>query len=177
MLGCWLMSYMTDEMLKRISGFDSSREAWTKLEKSFTSKSRARVIQVKEELHGVKKGNQSIINYVLKIKFLQSAGYGVSIEEKLMSVLSRLDESYENVFSTFTERMMTEEVTIADAIAFLHNHECRLEIRRSTMVSPLLSKNLSVTNLDTMLNVHKVLDNKPSQAPNTIMINQTQASS
>lgn len=31
-LSCWLMSSMSEDMLKQISGFDTSRDAWIKLE-------------------------------------------------------------------------------------------------------------------------------------------------
>lgn len=37
MLGCWLLLCMADETLKQILGFDTSKDAWTKLEKSYAS--------------------------------------------------------------------------------------------------------------------------------------------
>lgn len=42
MLGYWLMSCM--------SGFDTAREAWISIKNSYASWSRARTIQIKEEL-------------------------------------------------------------------------------------------------------------------------------
>lgn len=50
MLGFWLISCMNDGMLKKIIGFDTSWEAWIKIEKTFASKSRAKMIQLKDEL-------------------------------------------------------------------------------------------------------------------------------
>lgn len=64
------MSCMTHESLKHISSFDTTRDAWTQLEKAYALQSRARVIQVKKEMQYLKKGGMSINDYVLKIKFL-----------------------------------------------------------------------------------------------------------
>lgn len=46
-LGCWLMRCMSDEILKQIYGFDTSREYWVKIEEFFASKFRAKMIQLK----------------------------------------------------------------------------------------------------------------------------------
>lgn len=48
MIGCWLMSSMNAEMLKQIFGFNTSSDVETRLEKSYSFKSRVKVIQVKE---------------------------------------------------------------------------------------------------------------------------------
>lgn len=44
------MSCMGDEVLKKVSGFDTSRKAWVKLEKSFASHLKAKMIQSKGQL-------------------------------------------------------------------------------------------------------------------------------
>lgn len=49
------MSCMGDEVLKKVSGFDTSRKAWVKLEKSFVSQSREKMIQLKGQLQNFKK--------------------------------------------------------------------------------------------------------------------------
>lgn len=45
------MSCASDEVLKLISGFDTTHDAWITHEKSYASRSRARIIQVKEEIY------------------------------------------------------------------------------------------------------------------------------
>lgn len=50
MLGCWLKSSMSDDVLKQASRFDTSREAWLMVENNFSSKSHARANQLKEDL-------------------------------------------------------------------------------------------------------------------------------
>lgn len=91
MLGSWFMSCMTDNILKQITIFGTTRDGWVKLEKSYASKPRARAILVKYELQRLKKGNMSILNYMLQIKLitykLDVDGCGMSDEEKLVSFL------------------------------------------------------------------------------------------
>lgn len=80
-----------NEIMKQISCFDTAKDARTMLENSFASKSRAKAIQVREELQLLKKGNLSINKYMLKIKMLadelDTAGCGLNDEQKLMTVL------------------------------------------------------------------------------------------
>lgn len=54
MLGFWLMTCMNNDILQQVAGFDTAR-AWLILENKFSSRSRARVIQIKEELNNLKK--------------------------------------------------------------------------------------------------------------------------
>lgn len=49
------MSSMNDYILKKIYGFNNFRDDYIRLEKSIASKSRDKVIQVKEELQNLKK--------------------------------------------------------------------------------------------------------------------------
>lgn len=139
---------MLDEVLKQVSGFDTSREAWIKLEKKISSKSRAKIIQMKGELQNLKKDSISVSDYVLKIKSLrdehESAGCSILEEEKLMYVLVGLDDQFDSVSSIVIENMLGEGVTINDVKAFFLSHESQLESKRVANVSPLPSINLSV---------------------------------
>lgn len=74
----------------------------------------------------LKKGNLSVLEFMLKSKMLsdelEPAGCGISEEQKLMTVLGGLDESYDNVFSTLTKIILKEVVTLDDAKALLLSH-------------------------------------------------------
>lgn len=64
-----------------------------------------------------------------------------------MIVLGSLDESYDNVFSTFTERILSETVIMMDdARKLMLSHESRLEGRKAVTMSPLHSINFTVEN-------------------------------
>lgn len=138
------MSYMTDEILKQISSFDTSSKAWLVLENNFSSRSRAQAIQLKEKLQNRKYVNCLVYTQdQVACRWLQAVGFPMS-EEKLMSVLSGLDESFDKVFSTITEKMLNEKIIVNDAKALPLNYESRLELRRLVSISPLPNVNLSI---------------------------------
>lgn len=113
------MSCMKDDILKQVVRFNTTREAWLIVEKKLATRSRARVILMKEELHNLNKGNLTIGEYVLKVKLLTDellvTNCLVNEEKKLMYILSGLDEAYAYVFSIITKTILAEKVTIDDA--------------------------------------------------------------
>lgn len=114
------------------------------------SRSCAKVIQVKEKLQGLKKRRLFVNEYMLKVKLLtddlEAIDYGISEEEKLISVLGGLDENYDSVFSIITEHMIHEKITADDAKSLLQIHKCRLERRRVFIVTQFPFVDISVKN-------------------------------
>lgn len=166
------MSSITEEVIKQIYGFYTTQNSWLQLEKSYSWRSRARPIQVNEELQSPKKGTLTIAGYMLRIKLISyelEAADRVLIEGKnVMTILGGLDEQHDIVFSVLTEMMMYEPVKV-DAKALLLSHENRSERRKVTYISPLPTINLSVLG-------PRSSDNNPqtlSSADHNHMINNT----
>lgn len=117
------------------------------------------MVQLKKQLQNLKKGGLSINEYVLKIKILtddlESASCVVSEEEKLMYVLRGLDESFDNIFSTITEKMIFEKLIVEYTKALLLSHESRIGRRPQANISSLPSINLSVS-ISSYTNKHVV---------------------
>lgn len=63
-----------------------------------------------------------------------------------MTILSGLDESYDNVFYTLIEIMLSPTVTLDDAKLLLLSHESKLDRCKSLAISRLPSVNLTVKN-------------------------------
>lgn len=151
MLDCWLTSYISNDVLKHISSFNKVRDAWTRLEKSYVSKSRAKAIRVRKELQGLRKGTSTISKYMLSVKMLagelETASSSLIDEQKLMKFLGDLDESHDNVISTFIERMLNETVTLDDAKALFLSHECFLAKRKAVKISHLPTTNINQVRL------------------------------
>lgn len=61
-----------------------------------------------------------------------------------MFVHNGIHENFDNVFYTIIEKMITEKVIIDDVKTLLLKHESRLERRQTSVISPLLSVNLSI---------------------------------
>jgi hypothetical protein len=55
-----LLSSLTKEALSITIGFTTSRDVWNSLETTFSQKSKVRELQIKDELHLMKRGSRSI---------------------------------------------------------------------------------------------------------------------
>lgn len=72
--------------------------------------------------------------------------YGIFEDEKLLIVLGELDEAYDSVSSIINERMIFEKITVDDVKALLLTHKSRLDRRRTLVVLPFSSVNVSIKN-------------------------------
>ena len=79
----WLSINVQDTMIGHIQDTKPPKEAWDILVQLFATNAKARKIQLKNELHTVKKKNMSISDYTLKIK---------SICESLASINVAVDD-------------------------------------------------------------------------------------
>ncbi|KAG6793680.1 hypothetical protein POTOM_002895 [Populus tomentosa] len=64
----WIYSSLTPVIMAKIIGHTTSQSAWNALEKTFTSSSRARIMQLRLELQSIKKGSLSMIDYIMNVK-------------------------------------------------------------------------------------------------------------
>lgn len=72
MIDSWLMSCISQDILRQNSGFKTIKEALKDLEQYFLSSSTVRFIQLRKELLKIKiKGSLSISDYMLKLKELK----------------------------------------------------------------------------------------------------------
>ncbi|CAA0814939.1 Unknown protein, partial [Striga hermonthica] len=68
LLVSWLLSSLSEEILVNTVGLNTSHEIWDSLELDYTTQSRAKVMQIKSQLHNLKKGAQTMREYLNKIK-------------------------------------------------------------------------------------------------------------
>ena len=64
----WIYSPFTLVIMAQIIGHTTSQSAWNALEKTLSSSSRARIMQLRLELQSTKKGSLSMIDYIMKVK-------------------------------------------------------------------------------------------------------------
>ena len=75
---------MSNGMIGHIQGLTTSKEAWETLERLYTSNTKPRKIQLKNELNNMKKiSSVSVNDYILKIKEISDAlgSIGVQVED------------------------------------------------------------------------------------------------
>lgn len=109
---------MSQDLLPYMVGCDTSYAAWQKIERIFTSKSKANVLYYKNQLQSLKKGGSSMSEYLLKLKnlidVLSYAGHTISEENQILQILSGLGSDFNPIMMTITVKLETytvDEVT------------------------------------------------------------------
>jgi hypothetical protein len=108
-----LLSTLSSPVLAMVVGSTTSQEVWNRLEEKFTCTARANVLNLKLELQGIKKGNESINSYLQRIKNtrdkLSAVGVLVDNEELLHMILKGLPKE----FAPFASAIRTRDDSIS----------------------------------------------------------------
>uniref|UniRef100_A0A2N9J182 Integrase catalytic domain-containing protein n=1 Tax=Fagus sylvatica TaxID=28930 RepID=A0A2N9J182_FAGSY len=118
-------STLSHSVLSMVVGHNSAEEVWKTLEHRFTSTSRANVLNLKIELHNLKKGNESISSYLQKVKNtrdkLVAVGTLIDNEKLLHIILKGLPREYGPFCSAIRTR--NELVTFEEIMVLLQTEE------------------------------------------------------
>ncbi|KAK6126705.1 hypothetical protein DH2020_039551 [Rehmannia glutinosa] len=121
LLMSWLLSSLSDNILVLMVGLDSGAEMWHTLETNFSSRSQAKRMQYKLQLSTMKKGNQSMREFINKVKLccdaLCAAGHKVKEVDQVLHVCAGLTNEYDPIVCAITSR--TEPLSLSDASALL----------------------------------------------------------
>ena len=95
---------VTNGMIGHIQDLETSKEAWDTLERWYNTNTKARKIQLKNELNNMKKNNLLVNDYVLKIKevadALGSIGAPPKDDDLVSAILNGLNDEKWKAFST-----------------------------------------------------------------------------
>ena len=132
----WLLSSISEQMLGHVVHCQYAAEVWIVLEQLFSTKSKVRALQLRLSLQTLKKGNDSIEDYLLKMKSLATslviAGQQISNDELILYIRGGLGPEFESMIVNLTSR---ESVTLQEVQYMLQTHEMRLEsLNTTTMV-------------------------------------------
>jgi len=104
----WIYSSLTPAIMAQIIGHTTSQSAWNALEKTFSSSSRARIMQLRLELQSTKKGSLPMIDYIMKVKgvadSLAAIEEPVSEHDQVMNLLGGLSSDYNAVVTAINIR-------------------------------------------------------------------------
>ena len=101
----FLMSQnISNGMIGHMQELDSSKEAWDTLKRLYITNTKARKIQLKNELNNMKKNNMLVNDYVLKIKevldALGSIGATPEDDNLVSAILNGLNDEKWKAFTT-----------------------------------------------------------------------------
>ncbi|KAL5763417.1 hypothetical protein ACOSP7_019681 [Xanthoceras sorbifolium] len=125
----WLLSTLSPAIMGQVTECPTSCEAWSSLEKLYSQKSMAKVLQLKQQLQNTRKGSESISDYILKIKTLgdgfRAAGQTVSEFDLVLNIMGGLGHDYDPVVVLVSSQH--QSMSLEDAQYALMVHEQRLE--------------------------------------------------
>ncbi len=137
----WLSINITDTMIGHIHDAHTPAEAWQNLVQMFQTNTKARKLQLKQELHTMEKKNMSINEYSLKIKGIVESLASINVfvdDDDLVNVcLNGLGKEYKpfktsmtvrvNVpnFRDFVSMLIVEEKTL--------NEDCSTQNKNNVM--------------------------------------------
>ena len=120
----FISSTLTPSVLAITIGCSSAQEVWKVLEHRFSSISRSHVMNLKGELHNVKKGSDSVDSYLQKIKVNRDKLMAVGVlldDEELLHVAIK---GFPKEFSASRSTIKTKSTKISfDELATLLNAE------------------------------------------------------
>ena len=129
----WLFSSISRANVWPCRPLQVIRRSVNNLEQLFSTKSKARVLQLRLLLQTTKKGTRSIEDYILKMKniasSLMAAGQSISDDELILYILGSLRSEFESVIVNLTSR---DSVSLQEVQYILQTHEMRLESLNAT---------------------------------------------
>uniref|UniRef100_A0A803PRX7 Reverse transcriptase Ty1/copia-type domain-containing protein n=1 Tax=Cannabis sativa TaxID=3483 RepID=A0A803PRX7_CANSA len=135
-------------VLASVASFSSSHVVWRTLEQEFSSQSKARMLQLKNQFSTIHKGGQSISDYVDKIQAIADslavAESPILYQDLILQLLNGLGPAYDPIVSGITAR--SDVLTFEEVQALLLAHENRLEHNSSvTDLALKLQANVAFT--------------------------------
>ncbi|CAL2247761.1 unnamed protein product [Prunus armeniaca] len=103
-----LIATLSDEAIEYVIGCKSARDAWLSLIDRYASVSRARVNQLKTELHTIHKGGDSVEKFLLRLKHirdqLSAACFKLSNDDIIIVALNGLPQEYDMIKTVLIAR-------------------------------------------------------------------------
>ncbi|KAJ0981596.1 hypothetical protein J5N97_009851 [Dioscorea zingiberensis] len=124
-----LLASLSEEILSQILFLTTSHEVWSSLEQSFSSRSRARIIQLKIQLSTIQKKEIPVPDYFQKVKNLADTpaaiGQPLQDDEVFTYILAGLGSEFVPLVTSINTR--TDPISLTDLYAHLLSYKTRLE--------------------------------------------------
>lgn len=128
LLLAWLFSAISPSVLPQITACKTSFDVWSALAAIFNTKSKTRVLQLRNQLQNFQKNDLTDDDYVAQLttmaEELREAGIAITDGELSLIALNGLDVSYDSFVTAQTARM--EDISFASFLGLLRAYELRL---------------------------------------------------
>ena len=163
LLMSWILSTLSPSVLGQVTNSKSSFEIWSKIECTYLQKSLARIMQLKQQMQSIKKGSDSINDFVMKLKVvndsLASTGEVVSDRDFIMYLLHGVGHEYDSMVTLISSQQTTMSVEDAQFQYLFLMHEQRIEeLNASTHLSLMSPSSQYASNNSTQMNYNNNKD-------------------
>ncbi|KAA8538319.1 hypothetical protein F0562_027858 [Nyssa sinensis] len=128
------MSSLTEGVLAQVVNYTSSHAVWCALDATFSSKSRARIVQIRTQLTTATKGIKSATEYFHFIKKLADelaiAGQPMTRDDTITYILAGLGHEYDSFVASISAR--TDSVTLEEIYSLLLTIEAHISRHQLT---------------------------------------------
>ncbi|WVZ53456.1 hypothetical protein U9M48_004396 [Paspalum notatum var. saurae] len=126
----FILTSLTKEVLSQVATKETAAAAWSTIKDMFSSQTRARAVNTRLALATAQKGQQTIAEYVAKMRALgdemAAAGRPLEDDELVEYILTGLDLDFNPIVSALVAR--TEPISVNEVYSQLLAFETRLEI-------------------------------------------------
>ncbi|RVW25398.1 Retrovirus-related Pol polyprotein from transposon RE1 [Vitis vinifera] len=166
MILSWIYSSLTPEVMGQIVGLQTSHEAWTALQRSFSASTKARTMQLRLAFQTTKKGSLTMMEYIQKLKHISDSlaaiGEPVLEKDQILQLLSGLGAEYNPIVASLTAR--DDDIQLHAVHSILLTHEQRLHLQTTTTEEDLLIANFATHNRPRRSQSNKPSQGKPPQS-------------
>ncbi|KAL4376722.1 hypothetical protein GQ457_02G030140 [Hibiscus cannabinus] len=128
-LASWLLSTISPNILPKLVGAETTASIWEAVTKSYSSLSTTKVMNLHCRLRSMKKGSQSMHEYIMAIKhtcdLLAACRSPISDVEHIATILNGLPIEYEPSIAAITASK--ESYTVDNIVSILIDAETRME--------------------------------------------------
>jgi hypothetical protein len=131
-----LMTSLSEPILAQVVTYTSSKAVWNALDDTFSSRSRARILQIRTQLATATKGSKTATDYFHYIKRLTDelavAGQPLNHADIITYILAGLSHEYDSFVASISAR--TDDITLEEIYSLLLTSEARLSRHQLTPV-------------------------------------------
>ena len=130
------MTFLSKPILAQVVTYTSSKIVWNALDDTFSSRSRARILQIRTQLTTATKGSKTTTDYFHYIKRLTDelavAGQPLNHDDIITYILAGLSHKYDSFVASISAR--TDDITLEEIYSLLLTSEARLSRHQLTPV-------------------------------------------
>ncbi|KAK2656638.1 hypothetical protein Ddye_009690 [Dipteronia dyeriana] len=125
LLMSWILSTLIPSVYGQVTTCKTSYEVWSRIERVYAQRSMVKIFQLRQQLGVIKKGSDSINEFVMKIKAITDALLAaedeVSERDSILTLVNGVGHEYDFVVTFATKKMSISDELFSTALIAVGN--------------------------------------------------------